>query len=136
MNTVYAVSYGKEAVGKVQLQKQGLYYRVIFRCRLRDSGIFRLYAAWNGGKENLGVVLPEGDGYVLDRKIPVNRFMEDGLHFYVSSEGGYRRERDEGVFCPISPEEPFLYIDRLKTAFLQSENGKIGIRTEQISDGI
>jgi len=41
-----------------------------------------------------------------------------------------------GKFVPICPEEPFLYIDRLKTAFLESEQGKIGIRIQQHPEAI
>jgi hypothetical protein len=114
-------------VGKVQLIRQGLYWRVICRCQCSNDLVRRLYAVWDDGRENLGVLVPEEDGFRLDRRIPVKRLRTDGVKFMLST-GGHSRE---GKLVPVSPEEPFAYIDRLKHAFLETENGKIQIRIEE-----
>ena len=132
MEEIYAVCFAYKPVGKVQLMQQGLYYRILCRCRIPLDQVCRLYAVSEGRKENLGVVVPEGDGFFLDRKIPAKRLGTGKLQFVLSTGGGTKC----GTFVPIKPEEPFLYIDRLKTAFLQSENGKIGIRIEESPEAV
>ena len=128
----YEVYLGNHAAGKVQILRQGLYCRVICRCRIDSDQVYRLYAVSEDSRENLGVVVPEGDGFLLDRKIPVKRLGNGKLRFVLScGVGGL-----PGKFVPISPEEPFFYIDRLKTAFLQSERGKVGIRIEENPEAV
>ena len=128
----YEVHYDGTATGKVQMIRQGLYYRIICRCCLPDHLVCRLYAVWENGRENLGVVVPEGDGFVLDRKIPAKKLSENGLHFILST--GYNKAN--GKLVKVCPEEPFLYIDRLKNAFLDTENGKISIRIEENPEAV
>ena len=111
-------------VGKVQVIRQGLYCRVICRCMLPKEGVYSLYALQDNRRENLGVVIPEGDGFWLDKNVAAKRLGEGKLQFVLSSGVQHL----SGQFVQISPEEPFLYIDRLKNAFLESENGKNGIR--------
>ena len=124
MKGFYTVYNGREPVGKVELIPQGLYCRVICRCAVDSDQIFRLYAVSEERKENLGVLLPDTDGFCLDRKVPVKNLGREPIRFLVSSGSGGL----QGKFIPISPEEPFRYIDRLKDSFLETENGRIGIR--------
>lgn len=119
-------------VGKVQLIRQGLYYRVICRCQLPVDLVYRLYAVLENGRENIGVVIPEGDGFLLDKKIPVKKLGGNGLRFVVSTGGN----KVDGKLVPVSPEEPFLYIDRLKNAFLETDNGKVSIRLEENPEAV
>lgn len=128
----YEVDFAGRTAGKVQLLRQGLYVRIICRCTVPGDQVLRLFAQWGDRKENLGVVVPDGDGFLLDKKIPAKRLGEGRLKFVLSSGSGPR----PGKFVPICPEEPFLYIDRLKDAFLQSECGKIGIRTEEHPEAV
>ena len=127
MERCYEVMYGNDAIGKVQVIPQGLYCRIICRCRGTHEQVLRLFADAQGHRENLGVLIPEGDGLVLDRKIPIKRLGGEKLRFYLSSGCGC----DGSHFVPICPEEPFLYISRLKTAFLESEQGRVGIRIKE-----
>lgn len=129
----YEVFWGHEPVGKVQLMQKGLYCRVLCRCRLPEDQVLRLYAVQNGKQENLGVLVPEGEGFFLDKMIPAKRLGSGDTKFIVSSG---MHSANAGRFVPISPEEPFLYIDRLKTAFLESEHGKIGIRIQQNPEAV
>ena len=125
MENCYEVYFGREAAGKVQLLQQGLYYRVICRCIVPGNQVYRLIALVGDKRESIGVMVPEGDGFILDKKIPAKRLEGGRLRFLASSGGA----GVDGSFVPICPEEPFQYIDRLKNAFLESEQGKIGIRT-------
>lgn len=124
MEGTYEVCYGDAVCGKVQLLRQGLYFRVICRCRYPGNQVLRLYALRDRNREMIGVVIPEGDGYVLDKKIPAKRLGSGTVRFLLSSGMGV----PQGTFVPICPEEPFAYIERLKDAFLASEQGRVGIR--------
>ena len=127
MEGQFEVLLAGRPAGKVQLIRQGLYCRVVCRCVLPADGVYRLYALGDQGRENLGVVVPDGDGFLLDKKIPAKRLGEGKLQFLLSAGGAPYA----GRFLPISPEEPFLYLDRLKNTFLESENGKVGIRIKE-----
>ena len=132
----YTVCFNDRDAGKVQLIRQGLYCRVICRCQVPGDRVFRLYSVGSDCRENLGVVVPEGDGFVLDRKIPAKRLGEGNIRFLLSDTDVQPDNVSGGTFVPICPEEPFLYIERLKTAFLQSENGKIGIRITEHPEAV
>ena len=118
----YEVYMGSDAVGKVNIIKQGLYYRVLCRCIVPSDTVYRLYAITETGREKLGVLIPDGDGVLLDRKIPVKRLQEFS-RFILSS----RSDEDKGRFVPIYPEEPFSYIGQLENAFLEIQNGQVGV---------
>ena len=126
MEMNYEVMLGKQPVGKVQVISQGLYCRIICRCQIPGDQIYRLYVVCGSHRENLGVPVPEGDGFLLDRKVPAKRLGTGPYSFVLSCGAGV----PQGTFIPICPEEPFLYIDRLNHAFLESRQGKVGIRTE------
>lgn len=132
MEEYYEVSDGNAVVGKVQLIRDGLYYRIICRCQLSGDQVRRLYAVLESRRENIGVLIPEGDGFVLERKIPAKKLSGSNLQFSLSAGG----HKIEGKVVPVCPEEPFLYIDRLKNAFLESENGKINIRIEEAPETV
>lgn len=119
----YEVCFGQKVVGKVQVLKQGLYYRFICRCKLTGDIVCRLTVICGDKQENLGVVVPTGDGFGLDKKIPVKHLGEGEMKFYLLP----RHDQVQGKFVPIYPEEPFSYIARLKDAFLSSQNGQVGV---------
>ena len=119
----YEVFFGNQQAGKVQVTRQGLYYRFVCRCRLTGEVVCRLYVSCGGQQENLGVVVPMGDGFGLDTRQPVKRFREGEPSFSLIP----KNEVPSGQFVPIIPEEPFAYLERLKTSFLVKKYGQMGI---------
>lgn len=119
----YSVIFGKDLCGKVQIQRQGLYYRFICRCRISGDILCRLRVTCGGKQEDLGIVVPMEDGFGLDRKIPVKRIGAGIPEFRLYPS----KEPLTGTFVPIFPEEPFSYIARLKSAYLIYRNGQAGI---------
>ena len=113
----YAVFFGNQQAGKVRVQRQGLYYSFHCRCRLTGDVVCRLYVSCGGRQENLGVVIPEGDGFGLDTRLPVKRF----------------RDGEPSFSLIPKHEEPFAYIERLKTSFLVKKYGQMGILLEDQS---
>jgi len=122
MEGSYGVQFGNEIVGKVQVITQGLYCRFICRCRHSAQGIYRLILSSEDAQVNLGVLVPEGDGYALEKSVPRKHLGEGEPRFYLAPS----HSELQGFFVPISPEEPFGYIARLKDAFLSRQNGQLG----------
>lgn len=85
--------------------------------------MYRLAVLCGSSQRNLGVVVPEGDGFGLDKVIPC-KYLEAGKpEFFLAP----RHDSVSGKFVPISPEEPFYYLAKLKDAFLTHQNGQPGI---------
>ena len=119
----YGVYFGKEQVGKVQVQRQGLYYRFICRCRISGDVMCRLWVACGDKRENLGLVVPMDGGFGLNTALPVKRLGEGELSFTLIP----KHDTPAGRFVPISPEEPFAYIERLKESYLVRKGEQVGI---------
>lgn len=128
----YEVKLGGQNMGKVQVTQRGLYYRFVCRCSLPRDLIYRLVLRCGNQYVNIGVLIPDGDGCCLDKRHPVKIFSEEKPEFYVAP----RHDDVGGKFVPISPEEPFLYISKLKNAFLASENGQLGACLTQDPDAV
>ena len=122
----YEVFFGNQQAGKVQVTRQGLYYRFVCRCKLTGDVVCRLYVSCGGQRENLGVVVPVGEGFGLDTRQSVKRFRAGEPSFSLVP----KNEMASGQFVPIVPEEPFAYIERLKTSFLVKKYGQMGILLE------
>lgn len=118
-----AVYLAHEQVGWVEVSRQGLYYRFDCRCYLAGDTIYRLAVCCGAHEERLGVLIPAGEGFCLDTKIPVKRLGEGELHFTVVP----KEARQAGKFVPVFPEEPFSYISKLKDAYLERRNGQLGV---------
>ena len=131
MEKVYAVSFGPKEAGKVQVSREGLYYRFRCRCRLSGDVVCRLKVVCGDKEESLGVVVPMDDGFGLDTKIPAKRLGEGDMTFYLAPKGVPASElslpRQPVQMMAIYPEEPFAYIAKLKQAFFVRQNGQAGV---------
>ncbi len=123
MEESYEVLFGSVPAGKVQVLRQGLYYLFHCRCRLTGDVMCRLFVRRGDREESLGVVVPMGDGFGLDTRIPVKRLGEGSMEFRLVPKAD--RPRGE-TFVPIAPEEPFTYLEKLKDAYLDRRNGVLG----------
>lgn len=114
--------FGDKPCGKVQVLRQGLYYRFSCRCQISGDVVCRLKACFPDREENLGVLVPVDGGFGLCTRLPVKRFTGNPVRFRI----GTQKADSKGVFIPICPEEPFAYMERLKSAFLAVRNGQPG----------
>ena len=119
----YSVFAGGREAGRVQVLKEGLYYSICCRARLQGSIMYRLVAVSEGKRENLGILAPAGEGYGLDRKIPCSHLNPRDLSFLLLPS----HEPMEGKFIPISPQEPFGYLENLKDLYLKRQNDRLGV---------
>lgn len=120
---MYSVLLGPQHAGKVMVQRNGLYYHFNCSCDLPADNIYRLIVTCDSKQENLGVLVPHGNRFTLEKKIPAKRIGAGDMTFKVIP----KKETHSGTFMPISPEEPFAYISRLKQAFFLLQNETPGI---------
>lgn len=119
----YSVTFGQTQVGRVRVRRQGLYYQFICRCQLSGDVVCRLTVRCGGKQESLGILVPSQEGFGLDTKVSVKRIGEGEMEFYLMPS----REHAVGTFVPLSPEEPFSYIARLKDAYFERRYGQAGV---------
>lgn len=122
MREQHEVYLGKQKVGKVQVLRQGLYYRFICRCKLNSQLMWRLYVTCGGDKLNLGVVVPMEDGFGLETRIPAKRIGEGEMEFVLLP-----KHETYSSFIPIYPQEPFAYIEQIKNGYLSIKDGQMGL---------
>lgn len=127
MEGSYDVFLGDQAVGKMYVDRQGLYLRFRCRCALSGQVIYKAVAVCGDTSENLGVLVPMGDAFGLETRLPAKRFSAGEFRFLVLP----RHQELRGKFIPISPQEPFAYITQLKNAYLQKRDGLIGVVIEK-----
>ena len=118
----YEIKQGGSSVGQVCVERQGLYYRFVCRCRLA-GGIYRLVVSCGGKREDLGILVPLEEGFGLEKRIPVTRMGEGKPEFLLMCKENVRKEK----FVSVYPEEPFSYMARLKDAYLERREGQLGI---------
>ena len=117
-------------MGKVLVERQGLYYRFSCRCRLEGDIIYRLTVTCGSVRENLGILVPKDGSFVLQTKLPVKRIGAGELSFSLVP----RNDDFAGTFVAIRPEEPFSYISRIKKSFLVIRDGQPGILIEKLQE--
>lgn len=147
MDENYAVMYRDEQVGKLQMQRQGLYCRMQCRCQLPGDDIYRLKMLHGEGSTHIGVLVPEGDGFLLDKKIPAKRIPSGELSFVVrgsrdaevrepekteekpeeTPEQIQESEPEETEFVPICEEEPFPALEQVRSSVLAWQDSQPGI---------
>ena len=124
MEGTYPIWLGKEEVGLVIVERQGLYYRFQCRCRIHSEVMCRVTVSCGGHHENLGILVPMGENYILSRMLPVKQFRPGSPEFWITPKQPQVREIDVDIY----PEEPFRYIAKLEKAYLDKRRGKNSIR--------
>ena len=127
MQEEYSVLSGDETIGKVFVQRQGLYYRIQCRCSITGTVKYKLVAKCGGNVVDLGLCIPYRDGFGMDTSVPIKRLGEGELIFHLKP----KHNETKGEFIPVSPEEPFGYIQKLQQAHLAQQDGLVGIAVNE-----
>lgn len=122
----YDIFRGGEKIGKAQIKREGLYYRFRCCCLLTGQVIYRLTVTCGDKTENLGILIPDGDSFRLEKKLPVSRFPEGQMVIRAVPGNGDRSK----IFAPVHPDEPFAYLSQLETARMKRWNDQVGIVIE------
>ena len=118
----YPMYFGGRVIGRAEVKQEGLYYRFCCRCRLSGDVICRVRVRCGDKEADLGVLIPEPEGFALNTRLPAKRFAGGKPEFSVLPQTGQLNE----TFIPIRPEEPFAYIEKLKQAYLVTREGQLG----------
>lgn len=123
LKTEYSIQFAGETIGCADVERQGLYYRISCRCRLSGEVPVRIHLMHRHGETDLGLCVPMESGFGIDTRIPVKRAGEEITGFYAVASAG----SSAAFFVPVSPDEPFQYISRLKDCFLSRRGDRIGV---------
>ena len=116
----YNVIYGEKPVGQAEVRLEGLYYRIICCCAFAKADLYKIELRCEDQSQMLGTLIPKWGNFVLDRKISKNKILHGKPAFYAI-------EKCKEIFVPVCDDKPFSYIDRLKTARLEFQNGQLGV---------
>ena len=117
------IMLGGQSVGTVAVTKEGLYYHFDCRCDFTGTVMYRIAVKCGETELNLGIPAPEGGKFVLRTKIPAKKIGDGPFSFRAVP----KHADLTGKFVPLSPEEPFAYLQRLQESFLQVREGKVGV---------
>ena len=120
---MYQVFQDEQAVGTVEAIREGLYIRFSCRCQPVHRDMIRLWMICGEKETDLGLCVPMDGGFGTEKRIPAKQCGPGELQFCLRHKDDTRR----GKFIPLSPEEPFQYIHRLETAFLEKRGTRLGI---------
>lgn len=119
----YSVFQNEKVIGEVDVSRQGLYYRFFCRCNYHGDNFCRLMIQLGDTEVSLGIMVPEGPEFILEKRLPVKKFGMETPVFYIP----YPKDPSpEGMFVPISKDEPFLWLTKLRKAFLIHHDGRVG----------
>jgi len=76
MAEAYDITYDGTPVGKAQMEKQGLYYSFSCRCCLPEEGLYRIHVRMADKREDLGICVPMGDTFGMDKKLSAKKLGE------------------------------------------------------------
>ena len=120
---MYGVFQGEKAVGTVEIHKEGLYIHFSCRCRPADRDMIRLWMVCGEKEMDLGLCVPMDEGFGTEKRIPAKQCGHGEPRFCLRHKDDTLR----GKFIPLSPEEPFQYLHKLETAFLEKRGTRLGI---------
>ena len=120
---MYEVFQDGEPVGTVEVRREGLYWCFICRCQPIHRDMIRLWMICGGKETDLGLCVPMDGGFGTEKRIPAKQCGPGEPRFCLRHKDDILR----GKYIPLSPEEPFQYIHRLETAFLERRGTRLGI---------
>lgn len=117
MEGSYEVTWDGQTVGMVDVKREGLYCRIVCRCRMVDNQVHRLCA--DGDK--MGVLIPENGQLILETRVAAKR-LKAGCSFSLDEK--------TGEFIPIRQGEPFGHLDKVRMGRLVFREGEPGLLLE------
>ena len=124
MNDIFEIMLGAQSIGMVEVKREGLYYRFRCRCSLSGEVMHQLIIKCGENEYSLGILVPVGDKFGIDTRLPIKKIGEGDFSFYVTP-----RHPDIGdKFVPICADEPFSYLEKLQSVHLDVKNGVVGIK--------
>ena len=115
----YDVKFENQTVGSVFTEKEGLYYRFCCQCKLSKSAVCRLVVSCNGRTTDIGICVPQADGFGLEKRIPAKKIGEGQMQFEILP----CNQVAPMAKIQVDPSSPFKYISELQNGFLRINDG-------------
>ena len=119
----YDVTLNGEIVGKVCATREGLYTRFQCHCQLPDAQMYRLHMICDGQKLDLGVCVPAGTQFGVNKSLQTKQIGDGEKKFCVVCA----LQNNSSDLVPVSTDTAFEAIFRLEHARLYRQNGQYGI---------
>ena len=130
--------FDKEScVGKAQIQKEGMYYRICCTCNIAKPGIHRIVITDGETDVDLGICVPQGEKFTLTSRIPIKFIKGDNKTFHLVRQGEHRVIPDEPEKkreVPVASDKPFSCLDELEKAYFKNEDGNPVVVIDSIQD--
>lgn len=117
---MYPILYNNMPVGFAEIAKEGLYYRFSCKCKLPGSAVYRVIVSNENAIRNLGVCVPDKEGFVLKTRVPKKYFTGKNFLFSIDCKTEEKQEKAIPVFTGMA----FAYLDQLEAAQLKIVNGQ------------
>ena len=116
----YTVTLASDTVGSVDIFEEGLYLRFRCQCTVPRDRIYKLFACCGGKYYDLGVLVPYGVGFAVDKKIPKKEFLYRDFQFLIRTNAANDSEQTE----ILRPEQPCQSLKHLYNAHLEIRDGQ------------
>ena len=120
---MYDVFLNEKAVGTVEVRQEGLYFHFTCRCCPEERDMIRLWMSCGEKEMDLGLCVPMDGAFGTEKRIPARQCGTGIPQFFLR----HKDDTFRGRFIPLSPEEPFQYLHKLETAFLERRGTRLGI---------
>lgn len=118
MYKLYPITLEEMQVGEAVVQKEGLYYRFRCRCRLPSADIYVINCESGKGSVCLGVCVPDGNEFTLEKRISEKKVDTEQLKLYA------RPKSTAGVFSEgVTDGCHFLHLDKCRLSTLMTKQG-------------
>lgn len=115
----YDVMLNSSPVGTVRITPEGLFLRFQCWCHLPDKQIYRLQVCNNNRTIDLGICVPEGDSYYVDKRVRKQDVADRKMTFSLQAQTNKSDQNDH----LIDPQKPFHYIRNLPDSRLAIRDG-------------
>lgn len=119
----YSVFLAGSPVGQAIVTQEGMFWRVRCHCKASADVPFTLQAAWGEEILDLGLLANSGEELTVTARINKKKVPQGKPVFRILVK--HRNTVEQ--FLPISPEEPFAYLSKLKDAYLIYKGNQPGI---------
>lgn len=117
----FDIIYAGQAVGKMQVVQESLYYRFRCTCQFLEEGLYRIVLEHPNGQTDLGVCILVDNKYCLDKRIPTKR-VATGKWFFTATG-----KRAPINYIPVYEDRPFEHVSYIHKARFVLQNGIPGL---------
>lgn len=114
---MYQIIFDGNPVGSAEIRKEGMFYRITCRYHLPYKSVFRVLLNSSNHKFDLGVCVPDGNGFSCVTRIACNQLKGDNFSFSLNDGA-----KKGGI--PVAAGKPFVQLEKLNTARLCITNGQ------------